>query len=306
MRGQPEGVLPVNKPAGMTSHDVVARVRRLLGERRIGHTGTLDPLATGVLPLVVGRATRLADLLQDMPKAYEAEMTFGFSTDTEDISGNVTETADRFHLEEADLRRALEGFRGVIRQVPPMYSAVKVDGKRLYQLARQGRTVERPAREVTIHALELAGFDASGDRPVARLKVRCSKGTYIRTLCADIGRSVGVPAVMSRLVRTEAAGIPLSAAISLDELERMAGEGTAAGALIPPDKALSHLAGVHVPEHLARRALHGQTIQPDDMPAEAGPGALVRLYGAGRFIGLFRVARDGRRIAPFKVFAAER
>lgn len=301
-----EGVLPVNKPAGMTSHDVVARARRLLRERRIGHTGTLDPMATGVLPLVVGRATRLADLLQELPKTYEAEMIFGFATDTEDVTGTVTESVDEVHLEETRLASLLDGFKGRIVQVPPMYSAVKVGGKRLYELARQGQTVERAPREVTIHELVLTGFDASGERPVAGLRVRCSKGTYIRTLCSDIGKRAGYPAAMSKLVRTEAGGIPLDRTITLDRLERMAEEGTVAEALIPMDEACSHLPAVRLADELAVRAANGQTIRVQGLPPEAGPGAIVRVYGGGRFIGLFRLAEDGRRIAPYKVFAAER
>jgi tRNA pseudouridine55 synthase len=301
-----EGVLPVNKPAGMTSHDVVAKARRLLRERRIGHTGTLDPMATGVLPLVIGRATRLSDLLQDMPKAYEAEMWFGLATDTEDVTGNVTETVDGFRITEADVRAVLDRFRGTIVQVPPMYSALKVDGKRLYELAREGKTVERAPREVTIYELELTGFDASGERPSASIRVRCSKGTYIRTLCADIGRAVGVPAVMSKLVRTEAAGIPIDRTVSLDELERMAKEGTIAEAIVPADKALVHLPVVQLPDEAARKAANGRTVTADALPAGARPGNLVRAYGEGRFLGLFQLAKDGRHIAPYKVFAAER
>jgi len=305
MNRLPDGVLPVNKPAGMTSHDVVARARRLLGERRIGHTGTLDPMATGVLPLVIGRATRLADVLQEMPKAYEAEMIFGISTDTEDITGRVTESAEDVRLDEARLQAALERFRGTIVQVPPMYSAVKVEGKRLYELAREGRTVERPPRHVTIYRLELAGFETSGERPVARLSVRCSKGTYIRTLCADIGKALGIPAVMGKLVRTEAAGISLAATVTLDDLERMVREGTPDAAIIPVDRAVAHLPAVHLADEQARRAANGRSVEAERVPAEAGPGALVRVYGPDRFIGLFRLAGN-RRMAPFKVFAAER
>jgi tRNA pseudouridine55 synthase len=301
-----EGVLPVNKPAGMTSHDVVAKARRLLGERRIGHTGTLDPMATGVLPLVIGRATRLSDLLQDMPKAYEAEMRFGLATDTEDVTGNVTETVDDVRVTEADVRAVLDRFRGAIVQIPPMYSALKVDGKRLYALAREGKTVERPPREVTIYELELTGFDASGERPAASIRVRCSKGTYIRTLCADIGRAVGVPAVMSKLVRTEAAGLPIDRSVALDELERMAKEGTITEAIVPADKALVHLPVIQLPDEAARKAANGRTVPAEALPAGIAPGNLVRAYGEGRFLGLFQLAKDGRHIAPYKVFAAER
>lgn len=336
MTGPIEGILPVNKPAGMTSHDVVARARRLLGQRRIGHTGTLDPMATGVLPLVIGRATRLADLLQEMPKTYEAEMIFGLSTDTEDISGNVVEDMPEVRLDKERLVSLLAGFTGRIRQVPPMYSAVKKDGRRLYELAREGRVVEREAREVTIHELTLLDFDASGDKPVARLRVRCSKGTYIRTLCVDIGRQAGYPAVMSALVRTESGGITLAQTLTLDRLEQLAEEGKIAGAVLPMDRAIAHLPAVQLSGEEALRAANGRAFaanrvrlgQAAGKPGERSGGSeaestdgtnamngtrdtngtsgLIRVYGPDVFIGLFRLAEDGSKWVPYKVFAAKR
>lgn len=300
-----EGVLPINKPAGMTSHDVVARARRLLGQRRIGHTGTLDPMATGVLPLVIGRATRLADLLQEMPKTYEADMLFGLATDTEDTSGNVVASVAEVQLDEGRLVALLDGFTGRISQVPPMYSAVKKDGKRLYELAREGRVVERAPREVVIHDIALLDFDASGDKPVARLRVRCSKGTYIRTLCVDIGRQAGYPAAMSGLIRTESGGISLERTVTLDKLEQLAEEGRAAEAILPMDQAIAHLPAVYLSAEEALRAGNGRAI-PINRVSVADESGLIRVYGPDTFVGLFRLADHGQQWVPYKVFAAKR
>ncbi|UUZ85968.1 tRNA pseudouridine(55) synthase TruB [Paenibacillus sp. P26] len=223
-----EGILPIWKPKGFTSHDVVAKVRRILKIKRIGHTGTLDPQVTGVLPLCIGRATRLVEYIQDLPKAYEAELILGFSTDTEDLGGTVTERQERVkELLTADrVEAALAGFTGVIEQVPPMYSAVKVDGKRLYELAREGTVIERKARKVTIYAIELLQSDWSSDYPRVRFRVQCSKGTYIRTLCVDIGRSLGVPAVMGELVRISTGNIGPESCLTLEQVEELQRAGT--------------------------------------------------------------------------------
>lgn len=194
-----EGVLPVYKPAGFTSHDVVAKMRGILKMKRIGHTGTLDPQVTGVLPLCLGRATRVVEYLQELPKEYEATLRLGIATDTEDITGEITDQVDQVEVSSEDVKQVLEQFVGKISQVPPMYSAVKVDGKRLYELARQGKTVERKSREVTIHELELTGLTIKEGYPEISFRVLCSKGTYIRTLCVDIGKTLGYPSTMVEL-----------------------------------------------------------------------------------------------------------
>lgn len=307
-----EGVLPINKPAGWTSHDVVAKVRRLLRIRRVGHTGTLDPGATGVLPLCLGRATRLAEYIQDHPKEYVAELTIGYATDTLDAFGTVTERAGRIEVDEAGIRQTVARFAGEIEQLPPMYSAVRHEGRRLYELAREGFEVERKPRRVTIHRIETEQIELTGEYPVVRLRVLCSKGTYIRTLCADIGRALGYPAVMSALVRTEAGGISLNGCLTMEEIERRAKDGTIARFILPPGEAVSFLPKLVLPRLLAARALRGQTLQLDETPtaspalpdAKSGKG-LVRLFDeSGVFCGIFSYRDADRSLRPVKVFAA--
>ena len=202
-----EGILPVWKPAGFTSHDVVAKVRGILSIKRIGHTGTLDPQVTGVLPLCIGRATRMVEYIQELPKEYEAVLRIGLSTDTEDMTGTVLEEVSHVSLEEDQVREVLESFIGEIEQIPPMFSAVKIDGKRLYELAREGKEVERKSRKATIFELEILELNLDQKHPEIRFRAMCSKGTYIRTLCVDIGKALGYPAVMVSLIRTSTGNI---------------------------------------------------------------------------------------------------
>ena len=297
----PEGVLAVWKPAGWTSHDVVAKARRLTGQRRIGHTGTLDPAVTGVLPICLGRATRMAEYLQEMPKAYEATLQFGVATDTEDLTGRVLEERDASSLTEAKMTEAVLAFQGEIWQVPPMVSAVKVDGKRLYEWARQGVTVDRKPRRATIHRIEVLDVKAGVPRPEIRFSVRCSKGTYIRTLCADIGRSLGFPAAMAELVRTESAGLKQADCLTLDELAAAIEEGRLQERLLPADRLLAHIPSAAAGQPEAVHALQGKALAARRLaPAASAPG-LWRLYREdGAFLGLFR--SDGERLKPVKVF----
>lgn len=212
-----DGILVVDKPAGMTSHDVIAIVRRRLNERRVGHAGTLDPDATGVLVLGVGRATRLLRFIEIHEKEYETEMTFGVETSTQDASGDVVAEEDASALTRTDVERATAAMVGEIAQVPPMVSAVKVGGERLYRKARRGEEVEREPRRVVVHALDVESF-TPGPRASARLRVRCSRGTYVRTLAHDLGRALGVGGHVARLRRvrvgpfgTEGAVVPPAA-----------------------------------------------------------------------------------------------
>jgi len=207
------GIIIIDKPAGWTSQDVTARLRRVFNTRRIGHGGTLDPMATGVLPVFVGRATRGVEFFEHAEKTYEAEMRLGVTTDTEDITGAVLEQRS-VDISEETFLAVLPQFRGEILQVPPMYSALKVDGKKLYELARQGKEVERKPRPITIHELECVAF--SGD--TATLRVRCSKGTYIRTLCKDIGAALGCGGCMAGLRRVQAGEYTIEEAVPLQEL----------------------------------------------------------------------------------------
>lgn len=207
------GIVIVDKPAGWTSQDVTARLRRVFNTRRIGHGGTLDPMATGVLPVFVGRATRGVEFFEHAEKAYEAVLRLGITTDTEDITGTVLQRREANITREA-LEAALEAFRGETLQIPPMYSALKVDGQKLCDLARKGREVERKPRPITIHELELLNLEGS----LARLRVRCSKGTYIRTLCKDIGEALGCGGCMEALRRTSAGEYSIDEAVPLERL----------------------------------------------------------------------------------------
>jgi tRNA pseudouridine55 synthase len=216
------GVVVVDKPAGLTSFDVVARVRRALGERRVGHAGTLDPLATGVLPVCVGEATKLVPFLMGGDKEYEAEARLGVTTDTLDATGTVVAEASADHVSRADVAATLPRFRGRILQTPPMHSALRVDGRRLYELARQGVEVERVARPVEVHALELTAWTP----PTLGLRIRCGKGTYVRSLIADLGAALGVGAHMTELRRTRVGAFTLATALSLDAI-MAAGPATA-------------------------------------------------------------------------------
>ncbi len=208
-----QGIVVVDKPQDWTSQDVTARLRRVFGTRRIGHGGTLDPMATGVLPVFVGRATRAVEFFEHAEKTYEAVLRLGVATDTEDITGTVLEEKE-VSVTEEELLQVLSRFRGEIMQVPPMYSALKVDGRKLCDLARKGQTVERKPRPITIFELEMLSFDGVG----ANLRVRCSKGTYIRTLCKDIGEALGCGGCMAALRRVQAGEYTISEAVPLQEL----------------------------------------------------------------------------------------
>ena len=207
------GIVIVDKPQGWTSQDVTARLRRVFNTRRIGHGGTLDPMATGVLPVFVGRATRGVEFFEHAEKTYETVLRLGITTDTEDISGTVL-TEQEVCVTEAQLNAVLENFRGEILQVPPMYSALKINGQKLVDLARKGKTVERQPRPITIHELTLLGMDEEG----IRLRVRCSKGTYIRTLCKDIGEALGCGGCMAALRRVQAGEYTIAESVPLAQL----------------------------------------------------------------------------------------
>lgn len=225
------GILNVYKEKGFTSHDVVAKLRGITGQKKIGHTGTLDPDAEGVLPVCLGRATKLCDMLTDRDKTYETVLLLGCTTDTQDIGGRVLETRDTSGFGETEVRAAVYGFTGEYAQVPPMYSALKVNGKKLYELARAGKEVERKARTVNIYEISILEICL----PRVRMRVRCSKGTYIRTLCHDIGERLGLGGCMEELVRTQSGRFVLEESLTLEEIERMRQEGSLGKAVIPVD-----------------------------------------------------------------------
>lgn len=298
-----EGILPVFKPAGFTSHDVVAKTRGILGMKRIGHTGTLDPAVTGVLPLCLGRATRMVEYLQELPKKYEATLILGIATDTEDMSGTVIAQAKEVNVTLQQIEDVIHSFVGTISQIPPMYSALKQDGKRLYELARQGKVVERKPREVVIHQLELISVNLEQEQPAITISVLCSKGTYIRTLCVDIGQALGVPAVMSNLKRTISSGISLHKCLTFDDIVRYTKEGTLQSKLMSVDEAVDYLPAYTITEMTMNRALQGQTIDPQYLAPSIEKGVeLLRLYGPNQqFLGVFRL-EENRGIRPVKVF----
>ena len=241
-----DGILIIDKPAGITSHDVVARVRRILKTKRVGHTGTLDPFATGVMVVLVGRATRLAQFLDKDEKEYEATLRFGFETDTGDRTGSPkSQVSGPKPPKVEDVETVLDDFRGEIEQMPPMYSAKKIDGKKLYESARQGIEVERKSVMVTIYQLDIVANSTNEDLGLGTcdlgLKVVCSAGTYIRTIAEDIGRKVGVGAHLAELRRTRAGRFDLSRSVTLDELAKFDNPATA---LIRLEEAVEHLASI--------------------------------------------------------------
>jgi len=277
------GFLNVLKPPGMSSAHVVGAVRRMLGGAKVGHAGTLDPEAAGVLPIMVGKAARLFDYMQDKEKAYVTEIAFGTATDTQDAQGVVIEEGTAYP-DEAAIRSGLESLTGTILQTPPMYSAIKQDGKRLYELARDGREADVPAREVTVHELVLRSLT---DNHGALVYVRCSKGFYVRTLCKDLGERLGCPAHMRFLLRTQSGPFTLETAHTLEALKEAAEAGTLADKLLPPHAALGHLAMMDIPKGLEKAVVNGghlpwkrfaPTLQ--NTPAESGAPFGLWMNGA--------------------------
>jgi len=291
-----DGVLLLNKPAGLTSNQALQRVKRLLNARKAGHTGSLDPAATGMLPLCFGEATKVCAFLLDADKTYRVTAKLGSATDTGDATGSVIETADVPQLTAEAWDAVLQGFRGESMQVPPMYSALKKDGKRLYELARKGETVEREPRPIRIDEIEL--LEAAGSRLVFR--VRCSKGTYVRSLVEDIAQAAGTVAHTARLHRETVAGFEEGEMIDLKALEDTAAEGPAPlrESLLPPDRALAGLPKLVFGGADAERFCSGQAIAA----GAAVDRGLARVYGEGQvFLGVGEVLPDGR-IAPRRVF----
>lgn len=294
-----DGVLNVYKPAGPTSHDVVARARRILGQRRIGHSGTLDPMADGVLLLCVGRATRLVEYLNDLEKRYRATARFGIATDTQDCTGAVQQERPAGHLTPEAVEKACAAFRGEIRQRPPMFSALKLGGRPLYERARRGEVVDRELRTVTLHRLEVLDF-RGGDRPEADLDVLCSSGTYVRTLCHDLGAALGTGAAMSALTRTAIGPHGVCAAISLEMLE----EASLADSMLPwisPSDAVAHLPAVSLDPRQVSDLARGRRIPLESVVTSSPFRALDR---EGALVAIARLDRsDGPVAAPVKVFA---
>jgi len=281
-----DGIVNVNKPAGLTSHDVVARLRGLLKGPKVGHAGTLDPAATGVLPILVGRGTRIAEYLLEWDKEYRAILRLGQATDTQDATGTVLATRSLDGLAEEQIRAAIAPFQGRITQVPPMYSAVKVAGRPLYKSARAGKTVERESRTVEIHELDVLGIAGSD----ITLRVRCSKGTYVRTLCADIGEALGVGGHLLSLQRTRVGPLTLERALTLDEVGARLLAGRLADDVLSLDAALEMLPAVIVDGPAAERVRHGAAVPAGAgrwVSAHPGTPTVVRVKdAAGRLLAV--------------------
>jgi tRNA pseudouridine55 synthase len=297
-----DGALNIDKPAGVTSHDVVNKVRRILQTKKVGHAGTLDPMATGVLLVCVGQATRIAEFLMGAEKEYEGVMTLGATTDTEDSSGRVEREADASSVTEDQVAQVLPKFLGEISQVPPMVSAVHHEGKRLYELARQGKVVDREPKLVSVRRIEMLSFEP-GDRPKVTLRVVCSKGLYIRTLFADFGEALGVGAHMSGLRRTRIGRFVIADAINLDTLAAMAESGGLEQVVIPMAEALAEFPGVAVSEESAADVKYGRTLPMLEEPAPP-EASTVRLMRGNCLIALAKVVRlaDQVVLQPDKVF----
>lgn len=281
------GILLMDKPQGFTSHDVVAKLRGILHTRRIGHGGTLDPLATGVLPVFVGGATKAADFAAAQDKEYLAGFTLGFETDTQDVTGEVLRRSGQTAL-RAQVEQAAARFLGAQQQVPPMYSAVKVNGQKLYDLARKGKEVERPARDIFVREMTLLDFDETAQKGTLRLTV--SKGTYVRTLVSDMGVSLGTLATMHSLTRTRAGAYPLEQCHSFDEVEQAARDGTVPDLLLPVDGLFAEHPAVELTDEGAERIARGAVVFPRQvrgLPETAG--ALCRVYHRGHFLMLGQV-----------------
>ena len=278
----PSGIIVIDKSQGWTSMDVCAKLRGIFREKRIGHAGTLDPMATGVLPVFMGRATRAVEFASEGQKEYVAGLKLGVVTNTQDTSGGVLEERPADVTPE-ELEAALTQFRGDIQQVPPMYSAIKINGKKLYELARKGREVERQPRPVTIHSLTVEEQTGPADFV---LRVRCSKGTYVRTLCHDLGQVLGCGGCMSSLRRTMAAGFNLDQAVTLDQVQPAAAP---AALLLPVDAYFSGRPALTLPAPLEKKVRNGMTVvMPEVLPGE------YRFYGQeGDFLALGR-AEDGK------------
>ncbi len=291
------GIINVYKEKGYTSFDVVARMRGIMKQKKIGHTGTLDPDAEGVLPVCLGNATKVCGFLTDKRKEYIAECLLGVTTDTQDMTGTVL-TRKNVEVTESAVRSAVMGFVGPCEQIPPMYSAIKVGGKRLYEIARRGEEVERKPRLITIYEIEILKIDL----PIVRFRVVCSKGTYIRTLCHDIGEALVCGGAMLSLVRTKVDQFTLDKALKLDEIEKLAREEKTDGIITPVDALFLKYPGYTVKKEAVVPLSNGNTLTVSSFEAPSPTGEKIRVYdGDGRFYGLY-VRKEQDIYKPLRMF----
>ena len=306
------GIINVYKEKGFTSHDVVAKLRGICKQKKIGHTGTLDPEAVGVLPVCLGSATKLCDMLTDKTKEYVAVLKLGVVTDTQDLTGTVLEEHPVTVTEE-QIRETIFSFQGDQLQIPPMYSALKVNGKKLYELAREGKEVERAARPITIHEIEIL----KEELPEITIRVSCSKGTYIRTLCHDIGQALLCGGAMASLTRNRVGSFQIGQAYPLAKLQQLSDEGRLSEAVLPIEEVFSHLPVMHVEEAGMKALLNGNQLKKSELEAagiekaaavktEEGSGYRVRIHGLDdRFYGVYEYKEEKGLYCPVKMFFPE-
>lgn len=298
-----DGILNVYKEQDYTSFDVVAKLRGILKQKKIGHTGTLDPMAEGVLLVCLGKATKLVDLLTEGDKCYRATMKLGYETDTEDVTGETTAEGDAAvlaQLTQADVKRAILSFIGKYDQIPPMYSAIKKDGKKLYEYARAGIEVKREPRPVEIYAIQDITKEADD---TYSFDVYCSKGTYIRSLCRDIGRKLSCLAVLSGLLRKEVHGFSVTDALTLQEIEVRQADGTLQDAILPVDALLKQYPAYEITEQAENYLRNGNKLSPrffKDMGERRD--TRIRVYHAGKFVALYDYKEEEQIYKPFKMF----
>lgn len=295
------GILNVRKEKGFTSHDVVAKLRGMTRQKKIGHTGTLDPDAEGVLPVCLGKATKLCDMMTEKEKAYEAVMVLGKETDTQDLSGRILRTASTEKLSEEQVKEVVLSFVGAYDQIPPMYSAIKVGGKKLYELAREGKEIERKPRRVEIHSIRILDMVL----PEVRFEVTCSKGTYVRTLCHDIGKKLGCGACMGELLRTRSGVFALEESRTLSEIDLYLKEGRIEEILIPVDQMFSDAQKVSVKKGQDKTVYNGNALSPEQIVEKTvmKDGERIRVYGSdGRFLALYCFNKREKKYQVEKMF----
>ena len=292
-----DGIIVIRKEKGYTSHDVVARLRGILHMKKIGHTGTLDPEAEGVLPVALGKATRLVDMITEKEKTYEAVMRLGVVTDTQDMTGTVLRQ-EEVTVTPEETEEALASFVGEQMQIPPMYSALKVNGKKLYELAREGKTVERKARPVHFFEIRLLEMEL----PLVRVRVTCSKGTYIRTLCHDIGEKLGCGAAMESLLRTQVGRFELKDSLTLSQVEEAVADGTVEEKILGIEEALKEYPGVFCTKTGDRLLANGNPLDQNFVSEASKEGWIRMHFSDGSFAGIYQWDERRGRYYPVKMF----
>lgn len=298
-----DGFINIYKEQGYTSFDVVAKLRGILKQKKIGHTGTLDPMAEGVLLVCLGSATKMCDLLTEKNKTYTCTMLLGKTSDTEDVTGKLTDVTDIYPDEQTVIETVMS-FVGDYMQIPPMYSAIKVNGKKLYELARAGQVIERQPRPVTIHSIQIL----STDLPRVTFDVSCSKGTYIRSLCRDIGEKLGCGAVMERLIRTEVKGFTIEESLTLDAVEKARDDGTLMQHVLTTDKLMPDIPELHISAKGEKLLANGNKLSADSfVENQIYRDTYVKVYDANdRFAALYEYSDEKRQYVPFKMFPVSR